>query len=227
MGDGGLIEEQLSYYRSRAGEYDEWFLRQGRHDRGPEQNRRWHEEVEQVRAELESFRPTGEVLELACGTGWWTAELMRYADHVTAVDASPEVLEINREKVGDERISYVRADLFTWRPDALYDVVFFSFWLSHVPPEDFLGFWSLVRDALRPGGRVFFIDSLKPEKPAVKDRPSGDPTTVRQLNDGREFRIFKTFYRPEDLSARLGGLGWNFTVRATESYLLYGSGTRR
>lgn len=224
---GGPLEEQMFYYRSRAEEYDEWFLRQGRHDRGPEQNRIWRSEVEEVREELRRFGPAGDVLELACGTGWWTEELARHADHITAVDASPEVLEINREKLADERANYLQADLFTWRPDALYDVVFFSFWLSHVPPEKFSEFWSVVRDSLRPGGRVFFIDSLRPEKPAVKERPPGDPTTVRQLNDGREFRIFKTFYDPEGLSARLGDLGWDFTIRATENYLLYGSGARR
>ena len=227
MGSDGPIEEQISYYRSRANEYDEWFLRRGRYDRGAEWNRRWYAEVEEVRAELESFRPTGEVLELACGTGWWTAELARRADHVTAVDASPEVLEINHAKVGDERVSHIQADLFAWRPDALYDVVFFSFWLSHVPPEKFSTFWGLVRDALRPGGRVFFIDSLSPEKPAVNERPPGDPTTVRQLNDGREFRIFKTFHRPEELEARLGELGWSIRVRSTGDHFLHGSGIRR
>ncbi len=227
MSSDGSIEEQISYYRSRAEEYDEWFLRQGRYDRDTEWNRRWYDEVEEVLAELESFRPAGEVLELACGTGWWTEELARYADHITAVDASPEALEINREKVGDERVSHILADLFTWRPEARYDVVFFSFWLSHVPPEKVFEFWGLVRDALRPGGRVFFIDSLHPEKPAVNERPPGDPTTVRQLNDGREFRIFKTFYRPEELSVWLEEHGWITSVRATENYLLYGSGARR
>ena len=70
--DDGLLEGQLAYYRARAGEYDEWFLRTGRYDRGPEWNRRWFSELEQVRRELDGFGPTGEVLELACGTGLWT-----------------------------------------------------------------------------------------------------------------------------------------------------------
>ncbi len=227
MSNGDPLEEQMSYYRSRAEEYDEWFLRQGRHDRGPEQNRLWRSEVEEVREELRRFDPAGDVLELACGTGWWTEELARHADHITAVDASPEVLEINREKLADKKVNYLQADLFTWRPDTLYDTVFFSFWLSHVPPEKFSEFWSVARDSLRPGGQVFFIDSLRPEKPIVKERPPGDPTTVRQLNDGREFRIFKTFYDPDGLSTRLGDLGWDFTIRATENYLLYGSGAPR
>jgi ubiquinone/menaquinone biosynthesis C-methylase UbiE len=229
--DEDHLDEQVAYYRARAGEYDEWFLRQGRHDRGPEWNRRWFSELEEVRRELDLFQTTGEVLELACGTGLWTVELARHATGITAVDASPEVLEINHARLQEARlqtpVSYVRADLFDWRPDDAYDVVFFGFWLSHVPPERFDAFWDLVRSALRPGGRVFFVDSLRAETPAEKERRRRtleDHTTTRQLNDGREFRIVKIFYEPEVLEAQLADMGWRFCVRRTENHLLYGFG---
>ncbi len=212
----------------RAGEYDEWFLRQGRHDRGPEWNRRWFSEVAQVRGELDRFRPADEVLELACGTGLWTEQLARHAKRITAVDASPEVLKINRARLEGSRtlVSYVRADLFDWRPDGAYDVVFFGFWLSHVPPARFAAFWDLVRSALRPGGRVFFVDSLATERTG-RGRTPEDHTTTRRLNDGREFRIVKIFYDPDDLAARLADIGWRLCVRRTENHLLYGFGEPR
>jgi len=85
----GLLGEQIAYYRARAGEYDEWFLRQGRYDRGPALNEQWFEEVGQVVGALEAFAPTGRVLELAGGTGLWTERLVHLADSVTVVDASP------------------------------------------------------------------------------------------------------------------------------------------
>jgi SAM-dependent methyltransferase len=229
--EDGLLEGQLAYYRARAGEYDEWFLRRGRYDRGPEWNRSWFLELERVRQELDRFGPTGKVLELACGTGLWTVELARHAASITAVDASPEVLDINRARLQEARsevpVRYVRADLFDWRPDDAYDVVFFGFWLSHVPPGRFAAFWDLVRSALRPGGRAFFVDSLGPEAPAEKRRLGWAPedhTMLRRLNDGREFRIVKIFYDPVELEARLAGLGWRFSVRTTNNHLLYGFG---
>jgi demethylmenaquinone methyltransferase/2-methoxy-6-polyprenyl-1,4-benzoquinol methylase len=229
--DEGLLEGQLAYYRARAWEYDEWFLREGRHDRGPEWNRRWFSEIDEVRRELDRFRPTGEVLELACGTGLWTVELARHASRVTAVDASPEVLEINRARLAQAgygtRVRYVEADLFDWRPDAFYDAVFFGFWLSHVPPARFAAFWDLARSALRPGGRAFFVDSRGAETPHEqerRDRTSGEHTTLRRLNDGRTFRIVKIFYDPEALERQLADLGWRFSVRTTENHLLYGLG---
>jgi ubiquinone/menaquinone biosynthesis C-methylase UbiE len=82
-----LLHEQIAYYRARASEYDEWFLRTGRYDRGEEQNSRWFAEVAEVAAALDAFRPAGRVLELAAGTGLWTERLARYADHITALDA--------------------------------------------------------------------------------------------------------------------------------------------
>jgi ubiquinone/menaquinone biosynthesis C-methylase UbiE len=231
--DDPLLEGQLAYYRARAEEYDEWFLRRGRHDRGPEWNRRWFSELEEIRRELDRFGPKGRVLELACGTGLWTARLARHATSVTAVDASPEVLEINRARLrefGHETsVRHVEADLFGWSPDAAYDAVFFGFWLSHVPPERFEAFWDLVRSALGPGGHVFFVDSLGAETADEKERRSRnphDPTTVRRINDGREFRIVKVFYDPGDLERRLAGQGWDVSVHTTE-HLLYGHGGLR
>ena len=223
-----VLREQIDYYRRRADEYDEWFVRQGRYDRGPELNRQWFAEVDDVIRALDVFAPTGRVLELACGTGLWTERLGRYADTITAVDASPEVLALNRARVGETRVRHVEADLFSWQPDAAYDVVFFSFWLSHVPPERFTSFWELVRSCLAPGGRVFFIDSLyDATSMAIDHRPVGptDTTMTRRLNDGQEFRIVKVFYPPDDLASRLRTLGWRVDVCATAHYFLHGAGS--
>jgi len=225
-----LLREQVSYYRARAGEYDQWFLRQGRYDRDPALNARWFAEVDQVRAALDTFAPTGRVLELACGTGLWTERLVPHADSVMAIDASPEVLAINRARVGGAKVRYVQADLLHWTPDGQYDTVFFGFWLSHVPPERFDAFWDLVRDSLAPGGRVFFVDSLHEPTSTAADHRLEDAkstATVRRLNDGREFRIVKVFYDPEELTRKLEGLGWRFTVSPTENYFLYGCGSPR
>lgn len=223
-----IEDEQVSYYRARANEYDQWFRRDGRYDRGPEANARWAEEVGQVSDVLAAFSPTGDVLELAAGTGWWTERLAQYAASVTAVDAAPEVLAVNRAKRGDAPVRYMQADLFDWQPDRQYDVVFFSFWLSHVPLERFDDFWSMVRTCLKPGGRVFFLDSRYEKTSTAADHHlEGDDatTTRRRLNDGREFRIVKVFYRPDDLAARLTDLGWNVAVKTTPNYFLYGTGT--
>jgi demethylmenaquinone methyltransferase/2-methoxy-6-polyprenyl-1,4-benzoquinol methylase len=223
-----VLQQQMQYYRARAGEYDEWFLRNGRYDRGAELNTRWFEEVQQVVRALNAFRPAGDVLELACGTGLWTVRLAEVATHVTAVDASPEVLALNQDRVKSPRITYVQADLFGWNPPAhAFDVVFFSFWLSHVPPDRFDSFWQKVRRALRPGGRFFFIDSQRePTSTAVDHHlPESAATTLRRrLNDGREFEIVKVFYDADTLRARLQELGWRSEVHTTPTYFLYGLG---
>ncbi|MBV8884310.1 MAG: hypothetical protein JO235_09990 [Chroococcidiopsidaceae cyanobacterium CP_BM_RX_35] len=67
-----LLEEQIAYYKARANEYDEWFLRQGRYDRDHELNQQWFAEVAQLTEALAARVPTERVLELTCGTGLWT-----------------------------------------------------------------------------------------------------------------------------------------------------------
>jgi demethylmenaquinone methyltransferase/2-methoxy-6-polyprenyl-1,4-benzoquinol methylase len=99
----------------------------------------------EVRRELDRFGPTGEVPEFRCGTGLWTLELTRRAAEVTAVDASPEVLEIGHdrlERAGHETpVRYVRPTPSRLAPqEGLRRGLFFGFWLSHVPPERFAAF---------------------------------------------------------------------------------------
>jgi SAM-dependent methyltransferase len=225
MVDDALLGEQLGYYRARAGEYDRWWNREGRYDRGAEANGRWFAEAAALESVLARFDPRGEVLELACGTGLWTRHLVDYASRLTAVDAAPEVLAINRERVGDGRVNYVQADLFAWTPPAAaFDACVFAFWLSHVPDDRFAAFWSLVRSALRPGGRVLFIDSARAERSKAVDHvmPSeGAVTESRRLDDGREFQIVKRYY-DAGIEGELAELGWDCTVGSTGEFFVYG-----
>ena len=234
--DDELLAEQRAYYRARAPEYDEWWQRRGRYDRGPDEQAEWNRQVAVLDAALETFGATGRVLELAGGTGWWTQRLARTADALTVVDASPETLERNRARVGRADVDYVVADLFDRRPQRLlgtaaFDVVFFSFWLSHVPRGRFSDFWSQVRACLAPGGRVFLIDNRDdPVAPPAGTSPTKDPYVVeytpdlhrRRLRDGSEYQVVKVMYEPGELQAAIDAEGWTASIDATR-WFVFGS----
>ncbi len=73
-------------------------------------------------------------------------------------------------------------------------------------------------------GRVFFLDSLRPEPPADADGRARGTVAVRELGDGRVFRIVKVFYEPAELRARLRRLGWEVEVETMGELFLLGSG---
>lgn len=224
MDEDRILSEQMAYYRARAAEYDEWFLREKRYDRGPEQRAEWFRQVAEVEAALAQEQPRGQVLELACGTGLWTRHLVQTADRVTAVDASPEVIALNRERVKSGRVDYILADIFNWSPPTTYDFIFFGFWLSHVPQSRFNVFWTLVRQALKVGGKAFFVDSLPTPASTARDHAPIDQGGIvkRKLNDGREFQVVKVFYEPAVLERDLHNTGWQGYVRSTAEFFLYG-----
>ncbi len=222
-----VLDEQTAYYRARAPEYDEWWQRRGRYDRGEAANRCWADEVRVLEAALDGFAPLGDVAVLACGTGWWTTRLVRHAVTVTCVDAAPETLAVNRARLleqGQALPRYVEADLFAWQSEERFDTIFFSFWLSHVPTERFAEFWDRVAAALRPDGRVLLIDSLPAETSGAIDHrpPDTEGIQERKLGDGRSFRVVKLYYDPTDLTDRLAALGWQASLIRTETYFLYG-----
>jgi SAM-dependent methyltransferase len=238
--DDALLVEQAAYYRARAAEYDDWWYRRREYDFGPDFADAWWRDADELRAVFDAFAPRGDVLELAAGTGIWTGELLRFADRVTAVDASDETLAFNRGKLGSDRVDHVRADLFAYVPPRRFDVVFFSFWISHVPVERWRAFWSLVDRALAPGGRVFFLDSARPAH-AIANGPKGwrdaksaegadaratSDVTERKLRDGSTYNVVKRYWDPSRLAAELGSLGWDARVGETTWAFVYGDAAR-
>lgn len=204
-----LLDGQLAYYRKRAGEYDEVYQERG---------------FVELTGIAETLPIEGDVLELACGTGQWTARLAGRARSWTALDGAPEMLAIARERA-PAGVEFRQVDLFRWAPDARYDTVFFAFWLSHVPPERLAAFWTTVGAALRPGGRAVFVDTDAAEA-ALERLDARRPSIVRRrLNDGSEHDIVKTFHDPAGLTATLTGLGWTARVAPAPGGFIWGVAT--
>jgi trans-aconitate methyltransferase len=206
------VDEQLAYYRAIADEYEDHAIDVPGHD--------------ELLAAVDAFRPTGDVLELACGPGAWTERLQRSAASVTAVDAAPEMLARARARLGARAsVHFVEADLFSWHPTRRYDAVFFGFWISHVPDDRFQSFWDLVDAALAPAGRVFFCDdNHRTDAELVEGVES--PIVQRELNDRTPFRVIKIPYEPAELEARLRALGWKIRVTGTSGPFYWGTGGR-
>jgi len=227
--DRPLLDDQIAYYRARAPEYDAWWYRTGRFDRGAADNAAWHADTAIVERAVDDMlvkaRPS-RVLELACGTGLFTRHLAPRVAAVTAVDASPEVIAINRGRVPATNVTYVQADVFAFAPeDARYDCVFMSFWLSHVPHARFDAFWAMVRRALAPGGFAYVVDSAHDPTSHAVDHPTPDRhagIVTRRLDDGREFRIVKVFWEPAKLESRLRADGFDARIAATPRYFIHG-----
>jgi hypothetical protein len=91
----------------------------------------------------------------------------------------------------------------------------------------FNAFWHVVRTALKPGGIVFFVDSLLEQTSTARDHDPLDESGIvqRRLNDGRTFRLVKVFYEPKSLESQLLRCGWQGRVRSSGKFFLYGSVT--
>jgi SAM-dependent methyltransferase len=200
MDDDALLAEQMAYYRAGAAEYDRQYAD--------------YEGLRDLLTVVDELPIAGDVLELACGTGRWTARLAARARSVTAVDAAAEVLALARARTASPTVEFVEADLFEWRPPRRYDTVFFAFWLSHVPPARLPAFWNTVAAALAPGGKAIFVDdgpAMAAEEEVLADQPA--PAALRRLGDGSRYRIVKVFHDVQPLTDDLTALGWSVRIR--------------
>ncbi len=210
MKNKNILHEQVEYYRARAQEYD----------RSISGAAPAFEPAIHKLTQLGKFK---QVLELACGTGFWTKHLLQISEHVTAADAAPEMLQIAREHAGDERITYQQLDLFQWQPNETFDLVFFANWLSHVPPEALDEFLNKVRTSLKAGGYIALVDQHAPSE-ADSAIAKENIYAVRPLEDGREFTIVKAFYDLNELEEKLTKLGFNVTSRKFSETFFFLSG---
>ena len=178
-----------SYYDQRAAEYDDWWLGSGlfaERDRPG-----WDGEVRDL-VGLVAALPGGRVLDVACGTAFLTRHL---GGEVTALDQSPAMVAVARERLPDARV--VQADAVPLPfPDGTFDLLFTSHFYGHLLPAERAAF---LAEARRVATRIVVADSaLRPGEPA-------EDWQERKLNDGSRHRVYKRWFTGEQLSEELGG----------------------
>ena len=193
-----------AYYQQRAGEYDEWYLREGRFA-GRAESERWHAEVALLRERVQGFGH-GRLLEIAAGTGWWTQHLARRAA-VTALDYAPAMLAQLGSRLAAHGLqaARVRGDAYALPFAAQsFECGFFGFWLSHVPHARLPEFVAELQRVIRPGGLVMVVDSAPTDPEQI---PGREFLHERVLNDGSRHHVLKILHTPASLSDTLAPLG--------------------
>jgi demethylmenaquinone methyltransferase/2-methoxy-6-polyprenyl-1,4-benzoquinol methylase len=182
------------YYSKRAAEYEQIYQK-------PE---RQHE-LEWLRGRVPELLAGRNVLEVACGTGYWTQYIARKAKKVHACDINESVLEIAADKpLPKDRVSFFKADAVTLEgvPSGC-DAAFAGFWWSHVKKSALEQFVANLAHRLEPGARVVVLDNQFAEgssTPISRRDAEGNTYQVRHLANGEEYEVLKNFPSPAELA---------------------------
>jgi SAM-dependent methyltransferase len=191
MRHSGNIEE---YYARRAEEYERIYAMPERQS-----------DLKQLREVLVAFGAGRRLLEIACGTGYWTEAVACDAALVVATDAVEEVLAVARDKgLPANRVTFLCADAF--KLDMVpgdFDGAFAGFWWSHLARADLAAFLIHLHRHLGPGRQMLFFDNKFVAGSSTpisrRDRP-GNSYQQRVLSDGTTHEILKNF--PSTLEIR-------------------------
>lgn len=201
-----------AYYARRAAEYERIYAR-------PERQA----DIARLRVDIPAALEGARLLELACGTGWWTPLLAARAATVHAVDASEEVLAIARAKqYPRSNVSFERADAYAlpaW--PRRFDACFAGFWWSHVPLGRLDAFLDGLHARLAPGAKVIFLDNRYVEAsstPIVRSDAAGNSWQLRRLEDGSTHEVLKNFPTEAEVIGRLGARAREARWSALEYY---------
>lgn len=192
--------EMHAYYAQRAPYYDAVYLK-------PERK----VDIAFLSAYLPDRFRGREVLELACGTGYWTQHIATSAKRLVATDWIIEPLDFARLRPGTESVVFRQADAYVLPLDlGAFDGAFAGLWFSHVPVEARVAFLQGLHRFLKPGARVVFMDNNEVQLrdyPLVETDAAGNTYQMRQLNDGSMHRVLKNFPTKAELVALLAAYG--------------------
>ena len=200
-------EETARYYAARAPEYD---LSAGylAHDRETLR-------VAKKRRFQQLFRGH-DVIEIACGTGYWTAVLAETAKSVVGIDVNPEMISRAQSRCEHlPHVSFRLSDAYSINPEAgAFTAAFAVWWWSHIPRSRLQEFLQSFHRRLIPGALVLFSDQLEYDVPRVdgmatqrRQDSNGDTIERRVLSDGQKYDIVKNFPTEQELSAAVSEFG--------------------
>ena len=196
----------LAYYSARAREYEAIY---DKPERQPD--------LQRLAFLLKERLQDRRVLEVACGTGYWTERFASAAQRVFACDRSPEVLEIARSKsLPEDRVQFAEADAYQLpEPPFSCDAAVAGFWWSHIPKTRQLEFLTGLHARLEPGAEVIFFDSRfvsGSNTPIHRADGDGNTYQLRTLRDGSTHEVLKNFPSREELRSAVVALAQDIEV---------------
>lgn len=203
------------YYAARAREYESIYDK-------PERQA----DLARLRALIPDYFVGRDVLEVACGTGYWTQFIAERARRMTAIDINPETLAIARTKpLPPGRVTFAQRDVRQPETDEQrFTGAFAGFWWSHLRHDERRGFVETLHRSLRAGAVVVVLDNLYvpgSSTPISHVDAEGNSFQARRLRDGSTHTVLKNFPREDALAADIRGLGVAPQYTALEYFWIF------
>jgi RimJ/RimL family protein N-acetyltransferase len=207
-------DTMTEYYSLRAAEYEKIYNR--------EDPVRQAEQQAITEAMRQTFKDKT-VLEVACGTGYWTERYADVAKHVTATDLTVETLEIAMGKsIPNTDFQICDAyDLSGIAGEIDYDAACANFWFSHIPKARTREFLTGLHSKLSKGAVVFMADNVYVEGiggSLVSHDGDSDTYKLRELDNGTTFEILKNYYSEFELQEIVDEYDDNLEIHIGECF---------
>jgi ubiquinone/menaquinone biosynthesis C-methylase UbiE len=193
------ITEMQEYYRLRAPQYDDSM---GYHE--PAAALQFAPVFELLKTVLAGR----DVLELACGPGYWTRNVCDSVNSMLATDFNESTLHQARKKdFGGARVALQVADAYNLGfGEKSFDGVLAVDWFAHVPKPLVGSFLEGLHRVVCPGSVICFCDGLpRPHSLTGVYDDDGNHIQQRKLGEEGIYSIIKNYYSREEVEQIFSG----------------------
>ena len=197
----------IDYYAQRATEYERIYNK-------PERQ----VDLRTLEEFLSSIFSCEQVLEVACGTGYWTQFIAKSASAILATDFNSDMIDLAQLKnFGSCRVEFRKTDAFSLEElTGNFTAGFHGFWWSHIPTTKIRSFLSVFHSNLSIGANVVMIDNTYIEgssTPISRQDSDGNTYQLRRLDDGSKHEVLKNFPSSAELCSSLSGYATDISVK--------------
>ena len=201
----------VDYYAKRANEYERIYQK-------PERQK----DLATLRRLFQKAFAGHSVLEIACGTGYWTQVVAETAKSIAATDINEEVLQIARAKNYAGNVSFQKVDAFNLSfSNNSFTAGLAAAWWSHLRKAQSRDFLFQFHRLFSPGSIIVFMDNRfvpGSNTPISRTDAEGNTYQLRKLENGDEHEVLKNFPSKKEVRERIADLAVEFSWTELQYY---------
>lgn len=206
-----ITRDLTEYYKSLARDYDKM-------NDSPDFKR----QLALVMSRVFPYFSGKTVIDVGCGTGYWTQTISSMAQKVSAIDNCPEMVSRARARMYPRHVHVMQDNAYTLKTIAAkHSAAYVGFFWQHIPADMHVTFLRNLHAKLLPNSPVVILDFATPQADEIFTRLGNDSFVRKIIGDGSSLQVIRNIPEEIDLLTAVKGMAHNVSYSRHGNLFLF------